>query len=1403
MKKVILSLVLTLSTLVIFSQKVKSQALNNYAPNEIIVKLKDDTNMGIIYRSRAKGIGQSTSQRDIGALLGISDKVKSTEVLFSEEFVLESIKLKKEQTERNQMLQKQNPNITVDPTEPNYQTLKNIFHIILEDKTADILELVNELEANDLVEFAEPNYRYHIDDFQIDSEIIQTPESGYEQENDPVNPNDPLFGQQQNIGQTNIDDVWSEYTTGNGSQVVAILDTGVDYTHPDLKDNIWINESELNGVEGYDDDGNGYIDDIRGWDFHHDTNTPLDDNMHGTHVAGIVGAAGNNGIGIAGVAWNIQLMPLKVFQASGIGDLSTIAKGIDYAVSNGATILNMSFGGGITSQTMYNSLASAYAGSKRFLVAAAGNNGLPLPPCFPSQIFYPAAYTFVFGVEAEGGFSNYDCDGPIFSVLIDQQNYETKAPGVSILSTVPNGGYRKLSGTSMSTPLVSGIVALYNEIRTDETNERKFGNLINTKTGTFIDALAAIKAEPQPILKLLTAKAIDSISTNTYQDGQLDAGEEIHLYPTVKNYWGRAENVKVELKFAGNEFSNEYYKGLIDITDSIIDLGTISDYAIYKQRENPLKFKISEDIAHNTQIEFRMVVWENNDPDSNERYASTSKIDSLDFKLKVKNGIKLQGLIEKDTVLTAKHEYIITNPLIIEGANLILKPGVTIRFGDDELTQQRGKILLYSKGNQYDPDGNYKNAGIIAIGTKDSLITFKPDTYNNSYVELSYDNNGRNGTYDNDSECDWCVFERMHVVYAPLITNSQFFDAGAYGGRIENSNFVQSDGYLYSISGWKHSNLVDFSSNGWQNIYYNPTELNILGWYRTDYNYIGNYSEIALNGFYANRNQEFEKIYLGTGSIDVLKELNIDAFDGNAAGFFRYNNPRLTPYSEAPAIVWKVEVNGKNAWDDYDSMDPLGVGTHEFKVYFNRPVDTLVNPTIGYGVRDPWNTNLVSEQGSWNDEGTIYTVNHEIGILSTDGINRINVWGGKDLNGWDIPVEKRRFNILIQSAGSASTGFAATPGLGEISLDWNPPSDFELDDVLGYNMYRYVSDGEGGFTDPVKVNENLITDVTFKDFDVVRDTQYFYKYKILRTSFEETDYSNAVSASLLTAALGDSNGDAAVNVLDVVNTVNYILGTNPTPFIDYATDVNNDSAINVLDIVAIVDLILNASTSNVRVGGAPINYYPNKAKAKAKLYWDGKDLIIDTPKAIAGLQLAYNTAQNYELGALLQGFESLSFTQDDQQRLMLYNMSQNVIPSGKHVLLSLTSGEPFEVINAIAGEVNGTPITLSYNENDMEEVMDAPYQPEELQIASYSPNPTYGEVQVKYYLPKAMSGLAILIYDAQGNLILNHNQLENSPGYHLTSFDLSKNKSGIYFMIITGYNQDARRYIDQAKIILK
>jgi len=453
-----LAILIILISQLIYSQTPPAvqQDLMSFEPGELIVKLKDNVEAGVTYAENGKAI----SSFNVGELLNIEDKVASSEVMFHQKSIEASIVNSQRLKAVYAAKAAANPNNGYTPKEP--LTMKNVFVVKTTDEQENILQLIQQIKDDPNVEYAEPNYIYGIDDFEVGEMITAEEASKMSTTNSmlPIEVNDPLYSSQSNITTTNIDDVWDQYTTGDGSQVIAILDTGGDYTHPDLEPNTWINEVELNGVEGYDDDGNGYIDDIRGWDFINLDNAPLDDNMHGTHVAGIAGAVGNNGIGIAGAAWNVKLMHIKVFQSSGQGNSTNIAAGVEYASENGATIINMSFGSYGESSTLGLALENAYNTS--LLVGAAGNNKKCIGPdlcpddTLPAPM-YPGAYNYVLGVEdSAGAYDNYDVDGPIATGYSRLLNYELKAPGSGIISTLPGGGYGALTGTSMATPLVAG-----------------------------------------------------------------------------------------------------------------------------------------------------------------------------------------------------------------------------------------------------------------------------------------------------------------------------------------------------------------------------------------------------------------------------------------------------------------------------------------------------------------------------------------------------------------------------------------------------------------------------------------------------------------------------------------------------------------------------------------------------------------------------------------------------------------------------------------------------------------------------------------------------------------------------------------------------------------------------------
>ncbi len=305
-------------------------------------------------------------------------------------------------------------------------------------------DLVRALSGEPLVRFAEPD------------SIVSTC---------ATLPNDPSFSQVwglHNTGQSggtvdaDIDapEAW-DLGTGSTGVVVGVIDTGVDYTHPDLAANIWSNSVEI--VNGIDDDGNGYVDDVRGWDFYANDADPMDENGHGTHVSGTIGAVGNNALGVVGVNWRCSILPLRFLSSGGSGSTSDAIEALYYALGlrqRGVNVrlTNNSWGGSGNEQSLEDAI-SANGNAGLLFVAAAGNSGSDndLTPFYPAS--YPESNVIaVAATDRNDGLASFSQFG-LTSV-------DLGAPGVSIYSTLPGGQYGLESGTSMATPHVAGVVAL-------------------------------------------------------------------------------------------------------------------------------------------------------------------------------------------------------------------------------------------------------------------------------------------------------------------------------------------------------------------------------------------------------------------------------------------------------------------------------------------------------------------------------------------------------------------------------------------------------------------------------------------------------------------------------------------------------------------------------------------------------------------------------------------------------------------------------------------------------------------------------------------------------------------------------------------------------------------------------
>jgi len=412
-------------------------------------------------------------------------------------------------------------------------------------------------------------------------------------------PNDPDYSTQYALSKIQASKAW-DITKGSSGIIVAIDDTGVDWDHPDLADNIWVNKNEIPD-NGIDDDNNGYIDDIRGWDFGGldgtPDNNPMEDRSdHGTHVAGIVSAVTDNGIGIASIGFNTTIMPVKtsrddVRSNTGQALISYGYDGIIYAVDNGANVINCSWGS--YSYSIAAQLVIDYAVQHGvLLVGAAGNDGA-------SQIIYPGGYNGALSVGAttssdtRASFSNYG------------KQVDVMAPGYGIWATWQNDTYASLSGTSMASPLVAGLAALvYDQFPTytaEQIAEQIRAtcddiysvnpSLVNMIGSGRINAFKAVSTTDAKSVRLSSVQFIDEGDG----DGFLEPGEQVSILAEFTNFLAPLSSLSITIE------SKSPYATIINGT---FTPGAVATLETFDNSTAKFTFTISESCPENKELDF-------------------------------------------------------------------------------------------------------------------------------------------------------------------------------------------------------------------------------------------------------------------------------------------------------------------------------------------------------------------------------------------------------------------------------------------------------------------------------------------------------------------------------------------------------------------------------------------------------------------------------------------------------------------------------------------------------------------------------------------------------------------------------------------------------------------------------
>ena len=1239
------------------------------------------------------------------------------------------------------------------------QNLSKLCNIVFDTaKVATVDEAIMMLERLPDVEYAEPNYIVRIMSASASDTI-------YDHLDAEKYMAEPLYSQQYGPAMINLPWLWNQ-PKSKKRPVIAIIDTGVDIEHPDLKDNIWTNETEINGVGGRDDDKNGYFDDIHGYDFVDSTGVITDRNGHGTHCAGIAAAVGNNGLGITGANPDALIMPIQVMDKSGSGTNANVIKGIDYANANGADILSMSIGGCGYSSAAEEALLKAFYNGK-YLVAAAGNGAKDIyQECTtPPALVFPGAFKFVIGVMAtdvygsKSSFSNYDEDGPYYSeydlegpaFFGDYYNYDIAAPGSDIMSTYLNGTYRSMSGTSMSTPLVAGALSRLLQCRTFSSQENCQGLLIQTRdTNAYnnIDVKAAMEFDElavDPVLVVSHYHIVDTINGGN-GDGMINPGETIEIYPTVKCIYGQANGISVRINQGLNVDTTT-----LEVLKNDAKVGlNLSPGASYRCQE-PIIVKIAERCKDGYTIQLYPTIHLDSMPTISMASAYAHKL-----VLKIEDKYQMSGVLDTILTLGPDKEHVINGNFILsERGKLNILPGTTVII-KSTCYFNRGDICI--KGNM---------DSLIYIHSEGGTITAsQDDSY--EYVHFSGSSELVNAQLSN------CIISNTMRSYGCTFNSC----------NITNCYYCYEAGSdYYATTGWWNSNIVNAATSYLWYYLYDGFDPNIKSATPHNCNIIEN--EVAwIEDSEPNIHILEDPCWFGTYDEEYIRQGIHDIHNNTGFGQVDISNRLDRPVKEAHGIVWKINVDDEEIlpYEPF-AASPIGVGKHKFEVYYNRAMDTSINPTISFGVRQPYTQHVVADNPSWSADSTVFTAYYTIGARTmTDGVNHVHILGGRDNEKFPVIDETTRFDIIVQATGSLATGLFAEAGLGKVTLQWQTDEE-DFEDLMGYHIYRWTDyrdstyvyyDANGNYDphweyqgDTTIINEYLLTpeETQFVDYNVVPGTSYYYTIQQVTTSFEEYNFSNPVCATPLTATKGDANGSMSVDVADVVTEVAYLTGQNPQPFIFEAADVNSDQIVNILDIVGTVNIIKNPAASSLA-------FFDNQT---ATYSIENGILYIETPVVLGGVQFAFNADAEISVLEALNGFETTTWTTAENFNFMAYSMSGKVLEVGKHALLYVGDAE---LSNIVLSNAQGQNVpAIRKTATDLSSV-------EAMQMRLPNPNPFTTMVNIPYIVGQTGVHNVELAFTNLAGLLVDSYIAKQSFGEYTYTWKPSNLPAGVYFVTL-------------------